>query len=179
MDLMEIIKTLFGNEALTFEQFSDKLSSADNLKLGNLADGRYVDKYKFDDISKQLKEANEKYADYDDIKQKLSAAEADGEKKLNDYKLQVAIDKALAEAKSADEVSVKANLDMGNIAFGDDGKLTGLSDQLDKLKTDKPFLFKQEKAKPDPLLNLGGSTPGTRTEKSSGIKGAVEEYYSE
>lgn len=179
MDLMTILKTLFGSEALTFEQFAEKLNGAENLKLGNLADGKYVDKNKYDDLSNQLKAVNEKYADYDDIKQKLSSAEADGEKKLNEYKLQVEIAKALSAANAADEVSVKANLNMDNIKFDTDGKISGLDDQLKQLKADKPFLFKQESKKSDPVLNLGGSTPGAKTEKSGGIKGAVEDFYSD
>lgn len=35
MDLMTILKTLFGSEALTFDQFAEKLNGAENLKLGN------------------------------------------------------------------------------------------------------------------------------------------------
>lgn len=179
MDLMTILKSLFGEEALTFDQFAEKLKGEKNLKLENLADGRYVDKYKFDDVSKQLQCANEKYADYDKLKEELSVLKADGDKKLNEYKLQVELEKALAAANSADEVSVKANLNMDTITFGEDGKLTGLDDQIAKLKTDKPFLFKQTDKKPDPVLNLGGSTPGAKVEKTDGIKGAVEDFYSE
>lgn len=41
MDLMEILKTLFGGEALTFEQFAEKVNNAADVKLGNLAGGQY------------------------------------------------------------------------------------------------------------------------------------------
>ena len=37
MDLMEILKALFGGEALTFEQFAEKVNNAADVKLGNLA----------------------------------------------------------------------------------------------------------------------------------------------
>ena len=33
MDLMEILKALFGDEALTFEQFAEKVNNAADVKL--------------------------------------------------------------------------------------------------------------------------------------------------
>lgn len=44
MDLMEILKALFGDEALTFEQFAEKVNNAADVKLGNLAGGQYIEK---------------------------------------------------------------------------------------------------------------------------------------
>ena len=58
-------------------------------------------------------------------------------------------------------MSVKANLDMSTVAPGEDGEISGLSEQLEKLKTEKPFLFKT--TEPEPKLNLGGSTPGAKS----------------
>lgn len=64
---------------------------------------------------------------------------------------------------------------MENVKFGDDGKLTGLDDQLKSLKESKPHLFNEEQKK----LNLGGSTAGVGASKNKGgISGAVAEYYS-
>lgn len=58
MDLMEILKALFGGEALRFEQFAEKVNNAADVKLGNLAGGQYVEKDKYDDVSNQLASAN-------------------------------------------------------------------------------------------------------------------------
>lgn len=55
MDLMEILKALFGDEALTFEQFAEKVNNAADVKLGNLAGGQYIEKEKYDDVSISLK----------------------------------------------------------------------------------------------------------------------------
>lgn len=55
MDLMGILKALFGDEALTFEQFAEKVNNAADVKLGNLAGGQYVEKDKYDDVSKSSK----------------------------------------------------------------------------------------------------------------------------
>lgn len=58
MDLIEILKNLFGGEALTFEQFAEKVNNAADVKLGNLTGGQYVEKDKYDDVSNQLASAN-------------------------------------------------------------------------------------------------------------------------
>lgn len=162
MDLMELLKAMFGNEALTFDQFTEKINQSSDVKLGNLAGGQYVDKNKYDDVSRQLETANANLADYDpEWKSKLEQAQADGEKKLNDYKFNQSVEKAIADAGAADVVSVKANLDMSTVAPDEDGKISGLSEQLEGLKTAKPFLFKSEDS--EPILNLGGSTPGAKS----------------
>ena len=65
MDLMEILKALFGGEALRFEQFAEKVNNAADVKLGNLAGGQYVEKDKYDDVSNQLASANANLEGYD------------------------------------------------------------------------------------------------------------------
>lgn len=81
MDLMEILKALFGDEALTFDQFAEKVNNAADVKLGNLAGGQYIEKEKYDDVSKQLETANANLEGYDpDWQTKLAQAQADGEK---------------------------------------------------------------------------------------------------
>lgn len=102
-------------------------------------------KKKYNDVSNQLKTANENLEGYDpEWQTKLAQAQADGEKKLNDYKFEQAVESAINNAGAADLVSVKANLDMSKIAQGEDGKITGLDEQLAELKTNKPFLFKSD-----------------------------------
>lgn len=73
-------------------------------------------------------------------------------------------------------VSVKANLDMSKIAQGEDGKITGLDEQLAELKTNKPFLFKAAD-EPKKKLDLGGPTGGAKAKSGSNIKSAVEDFY--
>lgn len=176
MDLMEMLKAIFNGEALTFDQFAEKINQSADVKLGNLAGGQYVDKNKYDDISRQLETANASLADYDpEWKSKLEQAQAEGDKKLNDYKFEQAVESAINNAGAADLVSVKANLDMSKIAQGEDGKITGLDEQLAELKQSKPFLFKTEEQKKK--LDLGGPTGGAKAKSGSNIKSAVEDYY--
>lgn len=143
MDLIEILKALFGDEALTFEQFAEKVNNAADVKLGNLAGGQYIEKEKYDEVSNQLKTANENLEGYDPEWQ-TKLAQADGEKKLNDYKFEQAVESAINNAGAADLVSVKANLDMSKVSQTEDGSITGLDEQLAELKTNKPFLFKSD-----------------------------------
>ena len=127
-------------------------------------------------MSNQLKTANQNLEGYDpDWQTKLAQAQADGEKKLNDYKFEQAVENAINNAGAADLVSVKANLDMSKIAQGEDGKITGLDEQLAELKTNKPFLFKSDERQKK--LNLGGPTGGAKAKSGSNIKSAVEDFY--
>lgn len=176
MDLMEMLKAIFNNEALTFDQFAEKINQSADVKLGNLAGGQYVDKNKYDDISRQLETANASLADYDpEWKSKLEQAQADGEKKLNDYKFEQAVEAAINNAGAADIVSVKANIDMSKVTQSEDGSIVGLDEQLTELKQSKPFLFKTEEQKKK--LDLGGPTGGAKAKSGSNIKSAVEDYY--
>ena len=112
MDLMEILKALFGDEALTFEQFAEKVNNAADVKLGNLAGGQYVEKDKYDDVSNQLASANANLEGYDpDWQDKVKQAQAEGDKKLNDYKFEQAVESAINNAGAADlEFGRKAQL---------------------------------------------------------------------
>lgn len=174
---MDFLKDIFGSEALTYEQLHGKLQDK-GIKIGNLSNGDYVSKFRYEEAERLRKEAEKKIPeDYDP--QWKSKAEAIAEEKLTSYKNAQAIDKAIADAKVKDAVSVKANLDMDKISVDDKGEVKGLSEQLEALKTDKAFLFEADTKKSDPILNLGGSTNGTAPEgKTSSIKSAIEEYYS-
>ena len=118
MDLMEILKALFGDEALTFEQFAEKVNNAADVKLGNLAGGQYVEKDKYDDVSKKLETANANLEGYDpDWQNKVKQAQLDGDKKLNDYKFEQAVESAINNAGASEE-EPKKKLDLGGPTGG-------------------------------------------------------------
>ena len=179
--MLDFLKEIFGDEALTLDQLSERLGETEAIKVVNAADGSYVPKEDYDAVSANLTEANaqlaeaeanaEKYADFD---QQLQTAKDEGEAKLREYKRDVKITQAFGEAQVSDEVSVRANLDLDKVQLGDDDSLTGLEDQLTALKESKPYLFTQ----PQQQLELGGSTPGAHGEAPvKGIEAAVAEYY--
>lgn len=177
---MEFLKEIFGGEPLTYEQLQEKLKEHPEIEVVNAAGGAYVPKSELDAANEQLTEAKakaqedaEKYKDFD---AQLQAAKDEGANALNAYKRDVAISQALSAANAADDVSVRANLDLEGVTIGEDGKLAGLDEQLENLKTAKPFLFKE----PEKLLDLGTSTSGVKgAGEIKGLEAAVADFYSD
>lgn len=59
---MEELKSLFGEGSLSYEEFSQKLGEAKDIKLANLKTGNYVDKAKFDKLEQSNTEWQNKYS---------------------------------------------------------------------------------------------------------------------
>lgn len=59
---MEELKSLFGEESLSYAQLEQKLEEAgETIKLANLKSGNYVDKSKFDKVEKSANDYKTKY----------------------------------------------------------------------------------------------------------------------
>ena len=71
------------------------------------------------------------------------------------YKNDLAIDAAIKEAGAKDISDIKPHIDMEKVTF-EDGKISGLSEQLEKIKTDKGYLFNSDEKKP----SFGGKSGG-------------------
>ena len=178
---MEKLKALFGTEALTWEQLEEKLKDNKDVKIANLAAGGYVDKRKFDDrvdvLSSELNTANETIKGLKETVSKFDGVDLDGLKKSvtdweNKYnndiaalKLDNAVTMALVGAKAKNPKLAKAALDMSVIKL-DGENLSGLSEQLDKLKESDGYLFETGQ-KPEGggggarVINTGGGHGGT------------------
>lgn len=85
---MEFLKSLFGEgEALTFEQFTEKAKAA-KFNIVNIADGSYISRAKHDDkvntLNQQITDLSgqitQRDTDMEELKGKLSAAQADATK---------------------------------------------------------------------------------------------------
>lgn len=93
---MDFLKELFGEEALTWEQFSEAVTSK-GFKVADLSKGNYVSKKKFDDEIKTrdttIGELNSTISardnDIDDLKQKLETGGQDNETKVKDLLTQI------------------------------------------------------------------------------------------
>lgn len=59
---MEELKSLFGESSLSYEEFSQKLGDAKDIKLANLKSGNYVDKAKYDKLEQSHNEWQTKYS---------------------------------------------------------------------------------------------------------------------
>lgn len=123
---------------------------------------KYVEKSKFDEVKQakkqletdikdrdtQLEDLKKSAGDNADLKQQIETLQADNKKKDEDYqselkdlKLTNAIKLAIAD--SAQDVDLVTGLiDKSKLLLSDDGKVTGLDEQITGLKEGKSFLFK-------------------------------------
>ena len=131
------LKPLFGADgstALNFDQFSAALDAQKEIKVGNLADGSYVARGKFDalvterDTLKSSKEeADKKLAGYDpEWKTKADAAQAEADAKVNAILLKNAAIGALKDAGCKDPDLAFMALDASKLKLDGekDGKQT-------------------------------------------------------
>lgn len=165
MTLQELIKAL---------NVTDEEAATTAIK--NYLDGQYVTKARFNEVNEskksletqlterdnQLKEL--KKVDADALKDKIKeleeaneAAKAQALEQLNQLKIDSAIKIALGD-KTHDADMVASLFDKSKLILGEDGKITGLDEQLNQLKADKAFLFKQVE-KPKPYDPVAGTDP--------------------
>lgn len=78
-----------------------------------------------------------------DLQQQNAQKDADHQKELKDLKLTNAIKMAISTS-AQDSDLVATLVDRNKLILGEDGKVTGLEEQVKSLKESKPFLFKQE-----------------------------------
>ena len=117
----------------------------------------------------------QKLKDYDpEWQAKLTKAEQDADTKIKSFKLNTMLDSKLKSAKVKDNVAVKAHLDLEKITVdGDD--LKGFDEQLEKIKTDSPFLF--DTSDSDPYVSYGSKTGSSNVKAPDNLAGALQGYY--
>ena len=127
-------------------------------------DGEYVPKSRFNEViaekknlettvadrDKQLKTLKDSEGDITTLKDKITKLQAENkanalkaEQDLKNLKISTAVQLAIGD--TAQDAELVANLiDKSKLILGEDGKVTGLNEQLKELKTNKSFLFKPE-----------------------------------
>ena len=116
----------------------------------------------------QLENLKNSTGDMDALKQQIVSLQSDNqatkeryEADMKDLKLSTAIKLALGD--SAQDADLVAGLfDKSKLIMSDDGKITGLDEQMKALKKEKAFLFKEEKA-PQPQIKGGKPAEGKGT----------------
>ena len=120
----------------------------------------------------------------DDLNKKISQLETDKTNLTNELNTKVteiqkthAIESGVRDAKAKNVKAVVAQLDMAKITF-ENGKLSGLSEQLDALKSDEDtsFLFGETTpsgTKPSNPPSNGGKNPQTAVTLSEAIAKAL------
>lgn len=187
---MEELKNIFGENALTYAQFTEALEKVDKktLNLANLAKGGYVGKEKFtaketelaaaNTTIRELQDAAKKWdgVDVEKLKGDMAALQTKYDSDLAAAKLDNAINLALVEAKARDPKLVKALLDMAVIKQDGDNVL-GLKEQLEKITGSHSYLFGDSAAADDGTTrtNTGGAhVPNNKPDFS---KMSDAEYY--
>lgn len=155
---------------MTTEELIQKLGIAADQKDEALAaireflNGAYVPKSRFNEVNeekntlkaqvterdKQLEVLKKAGGDAESLKTKITelqeankTAQKDYEEKLKKIRLDAAIKIAIGD-KAQDADIVSGLIDRNKLIVGDDGKITGISEQLSALQKDKAFLFKNE-----------------------------------
>ena len=138
-------------------------------------DGSYVPKSRFNEVNeekktlqttiadrdKQLETLKKNSGDAEGLKKQIEQLQADNKKakdeaeaKLKDLQFANAIKLAIVE-KAQDVDIVSGLFDKTKLILGEDGKVTGLEEQLKALEKEKPFLFKQQDGRPPYSPNAG------------------------
>ena len=161
---------------MTFKELLEKIGVAeDNIdnatkQFKEFLDGEYVPKSRFNEVNAEKKTLETAVADREGdvqaLKDQITKLQADNKanalkaaEDLKALKLSTAVQLAIGD--SAQDAELVANLiDKSKLILGEDGKVTGLDEQLKDLQKNKAFLFKPQgepKFKYDP--NKGEGTP--------------------
>lgn len=165
---MEELKSIFGESALTYDQFSEALNNADKktINLANLAKGGYVAKDKFtnketelttaQNTIRELQDAVKKFdgVDVDKLRNDMAALQTKYDTDTEDMNIKFGLKLMAVQAKAHDPELVASLFDRSTIKRDGD-TLLGAKEQLEKMLTERSYLF----ATDDP--NGGGG--GTRT----------------
>ena len=150
------LKELLGEEL--FEQVNEKLG--DKHKIDIVNDGRWIPKSKFDDVNEEknkykeqieglneeLGKLKDKAKDNDDVTKKIEDLEKeieDKEKEMEKIRKTNAIKFEVLKANPKDVKDILPHID-GEVVKIEDGEIRGLKEQLEKLKEEKSYLFKEE-----------------------------------
>lgn len=159
----------------------DKRAEAEKA-LKEFVEGSYVVKSRYDEAveetktlqatiaerDKQLVDLKKNAGDNENLKKQIKdlqdankAAKTEYDEKMKDMRLSTAIQ--IAIAADAQDVGIVSGLfDKSKLILSDDGKVTGLDEQLTALKKDKPFLFKDDKTKSKGYEPNGGGQPQSK-----------------
>ena len=105
------------------------------------------------DYEKQLDTLKTAAGDNEELKQQITTLQEQNKQKDTEYKKELDALKMtnaikMAIAVTAQDSDIVAGLvDRNKLILSDDGKVTGLEEQLKTIKESKPFLFKQEESK--------------------------------
>jgi len=157
----------------------------------------YVLKTKFDEVNsakkqletdvkdrdKQIEEIKKNAGDNEELKKQIETLQNENktskekyEAELKDLQISNAIKLAISN-KAQDSDLVVSLFDKTKLILSEDGKITGLDEQLKALKEGKPFLFKEEKTTEPPNQGFKFGVQGNPQQSQQGefsMKNAIQ-----
>lgn len=155
---MEFLKDVLGEEL--FNQVAEKLNGNEKIRIANVADGSFIPKEKFDTernnakaLKTQIEELNSKIGTMQNDSDALNAMRVQLQAMQNDItakdeamkkqELRYSIREAVRDSKAKNADIVCRMIDESKISIVD-GKLTGLSDQIEALQKSDGYLFNEQ-----------------------------------
>ena len=141
-------------------------------------------KAQLEDVNGQLSEAqknskkgSELQGQLKDLQKQFNDSKAKAEEQLQATKKDYEIAAALSKAGAKNDKAVKALLDTEKVNFDDNGKLIGLSEQLEAVKKDNDFLFADaNESNPKPTITSKGNP---NPDGGNGTKALADYSYQE
>ena len=141
-------------------------------------------KAQLEDVNGQLSEAqknskkgSELQVQLKDLQKQFEDSKAKAEEQLQATKKDYEIAAALSKAGAKNDKAVKALLDTEKVNFDDNGKLIGLSEQLEAVKKDNDFLFADaNESNPKPTITSKGNP---NPDSGNGNKALADYSYQE
>ncbi len=163
------LKELLGDEL-----FTKVTEKAGKNKIDIITKENYIDKHEYDlikeqnkelvnqikDRDTQLKDLADKAKDNEEVKKAFEELKLKNENdlkayegKMQEYKFNSALERALISSNAHDIKALLPYIDKNNLKVNDNDSIVGLEDQISSLKKDKAFLFKNIEFKtPDPYF---------------------------
>ncbi|WP_270289012.1 phage scaffolding protein [Enterocloster bolteae] len=161
-------------------------------KVMDSLDGNFVTKTRFNEVNEENKTLKQSVADRDKQLEDLKKSSGDNaelkkqietlqqqnaeqqkahEAELKQLKLDNAIDTALTAAGAKNVKAVKPFIDTTKVKLGEDGKLTGLDEQLKEVQKTEGYLFAEKQQKQQTFKGFqpgasGEVKPGTEVDTS-------------
>ena len=141
-------------------------------------------KAQLEDVNGQLSEAqknskkgSELQGQLKDLQKQFEDSKTKAEEQLQATKKDYEIAAALSKAGAKNDKAVKALLDTEKVNFDDNGKLIGLSEQLEAVKKDNDFLFADaNESNPKPTITSKGNP---NPDGGNGTKALADYSYQE
>lgn len=161
----EAIDKIMAEHGKTVNQTKDELTSAQSER-DSLKEQLSERDTQLEELRGKAKGNEDLQATIDSLKEANAQSKEAYEKQLKEQKFNYELDRELMTARARNTVAVRALLDTDTIKLDDDGKIKGLSEQLEGLKESSSYMFESDEGAPPSNSNFKpGSTQKTNNPK--------------